>query len=135
MKRILALLVIVIFGYLAYQHFSKPLDPAQQIEKAQRTANGVTRFWLEQAKLDNAHYMEAVCDSTAKRQSNLMLEAIHEVERDRGGEYDDYFLRSMGGGGGLKAILSGKEAGIMMHMTIIVKKINDKWWIIQVTRD
>ena len=96
--RILILLVIVILGFVAYQHFTQPPDPAQQIEKAQRTANGVAKFWLEQAKVDNAEYMAAVCDASAKTQSNVMLEAIHEAERDMGGEYKKYFVRSMGGG-------------------------------------
>jgi hypothetical protein len=135
MKKILILLVIAILAFLAYRYFSKPLDPAKQIQKAQQSAFGVVRFWLDQAKQDNAQLMAAVCDTSAKGQSNLMLEAIHEAERERGNGYKDYFVRSMGGGGGIKAILSGEDGGIMMSMTIIVREIDDKWWIIQLTKD
>lgn len=128
-------MVVVILGFLAYRHFTQPQDPAKQIQKAQQSDFGVVRFWLNQAKQDNAQLMAAVCDTSAKSQSNLTLEAIHKEERERGNQYKDYFVRSMGGGGGIKAILSGEDGGIMMSLTIIVREIDDKWWIIQLTRD
>lgn len=84
--------------------------------------------------VDNTQYMTAICDDTAKTSSESIREEIRAIEQQNGGTFDDSpFIRSMGGGGAVKVILSGDDVG-KFSMTVIVNETDGKWWITSISQ-
>jgi hypothetical protein len=72
---------------------------------------------------------------SAVSQAEAILEHIHKMEESRKVEFSEYTLFSMGGGGALKAVLSGDGPVILMQMTMIIKERDGKWHVSGVSLD
>jgi len=135
MKKLLILIFLLIAGFIAYKRFTQPPDPAKEREKAQKYVNAVARYWLKCAKADRLSDMQAVCEEAAKGQSAGVLEEIHDVEAQVGEDFKDFLLNTMGATGAYMALLRAEDAGVIMRLTILVKKREEKYWITSVVSE
>ena len=135
MKGIVYILIFGLIGFLFYNFAIKEESPEEKMSKAQTTGRGVIKFWTDQAVIDNSSFMKSVCKKGAVGQSVNALEAMHEVEERRGGQYDKCLLRSMGGGGALKAVFAGDDSLSPLQMTISAEEIDGKWWVTRISVD
>ncbi len=135
MKKLGVLLVLLLVGLLAYQYFSRPPDPVKERQEAQKYINGVARYWLKCAREDRLADMQAVCEGAAQAQSEAVLEEIHEIEVRIGEEYNDFHLNTLGARGAYMALLTAKDAGLLLRLTILIDKRDDTYWITSVVSE
>ena len=133
--KLIWVILIVALAPAAMIYLTRPPKLEFTLEEAQKNGTTIARYWLDQAKVDNLANMKAACTGSAVNQSERMLNEIHKSEKFAGIEFGDYSIFSMGGGGALKAILTGAEAGVVMQMILFMKEEDGKWWVTRITTD
>ena len=129
------ILFIVAVATVAFIYFTRVPEMEPSLEDAQKNGALIARYWLDQAIKDNVANMKLASFGGASKQAEAILEEIHKTEKTRKVEFTEYNLFPMGGGGALKAILSGEESVILMHMTLIMKEKDEKWYVSSVSMD
>lgn len=135
MKNIWFILFIIGIGTAALIYFTRVPEIKPTLEEAQKNGTLIARYWLDQAIEDNSAGMKQASIGSASNQVDIILKEIHKVEQSRKLEFSEYSLLTMGGGGALKAMLSGAESVILMQMTLIMKEKEGKWYVSSVSID
>ena len=135
--KLIWLLVVVLLGVLAWQHFTSPPDPIQVRQAAQQYSNRVLDYYLEAARDDRTDDMKAVTREDAHDDVDRLMQELHKAEMDLGCEYAQPHKMTMGGGGAVKVIFMGDPTGILLKADVFVEKDEDtgKWWISRTTVD
>ena len=136
MKGFWWILFLVAVATAAFIYLTRaPRIDEKSLEESEQNGTLIARYWLDQAKKDNLENMKKACVDAAIKQSDMILELIHKAETAHG-DFKDYTLFSMGGGGALKAILSGGEgSGILMQLTLNIREEQGKWRVFLITAD
>jgi len=136
MKTLIYLVLIVAVATVAFIYLTRTPEVEFTLEEAQKDGTKIARYWLDEAKKGNLANMKAASNGSAERQSENILKEIQTTETSMGADFNQYVLFSMGGGGALKAILSGGPEGdssILMNLTMIMKEKDGKWCVSSVT--
>lgn len=129
------ILFFIAVATAAFIYFTRAPEIEPSLEEAQKNGTMIARYWLDQAIKDNVENMKLASQGGAANQAEAILEKIHETEKSRKVEFSEYNLFSMGGGGALKAVLSGEESVVLMQMTLIMKEKDGKWYVSSVSMD
>jgi len=137
MKGFWWILLLVAVATAAFIYLTRPPRIEEKsLEESQTDGRLIARYWLDQAKKDNIDNMKKACTGVAVNQSDPILAEIRKKEKTLGMEFADYSLLSMGGGGALKAILTGGEgSGIIVQLTLIMSEQDGKWSVSRITQE
>jgi len=136
MKGMFWVVVIIAAATFGFIYLTRPPKLGLDLEKSQESATLIARYWLDQAKDDNVVGMKEASTGTALKQCDNMLKEIQKAENFAGCQFSDYSLFSMGGGGSLKAVLTGGEGeGVLMQMTMTMREEEGKWFVSRLTTD
>jgi len=137
MKGFWGILVLVALATAAFIYLTRPPKIEEKsLEESQTDGRLIARYWLDQAKKDQLDNMKKACVDSAMNQSELILKEIQKAEIALGLPFTEYALFTMGGGGALKAVLSGEEdgrSGILMQITLIMTEKEGKWYVSKIT--
>lgn len=126
--------ILVIAGFCTWHYFANP-DPVKKRAKVQKSNWRTVDYYFYAARDDRLQDMEAVSSGGLKGNNQNVLDEIHDVEKAMGVELADHNSMGMGGGGGVKVMLMDENSGLMMSLTVIVKEIDGKKWIVDATPD